>query len=131
MGSQYLYVLIAIFLFMNLVVTMNSHKTNTAESTINSQLQNDAISLAQSIIEHGWAVDFDDLEDEFSSDGHKEDINFGAGVFQVTTAVKYAAFNDNGFGTTALKTNYKMLTVTVVDPNRTFVIELQHVFTEL
>ncbi len=130
MGSQYLYVLIAIFLFMNLVVTMNSHKTSTAESTINSQLQNDAISLAQSIIERGWSVDYDDLEDEFGS-GEAVKMTFGAGVFRVTTDVKYAAFNTSGFAKTAMTTNYKMLMVSVEDTNRTFKIDLHHVFTEL
>ncbi len=131
MGSQYLYVLIAIFLFMNLVVTMNTHKKNTAESTINSQLQNDAVSLAQSIIERGWSVDFDDLEDEFDKNGKWDKVDFGADTFRVTSSIDFAAFNSNGFAKTTLTTNYKLLKVLVQDQSQTFTIELQHVFTEL
>ncbi len=131
MGSQYIYVIIAIFLFMNLVVTLNNHKKATAESMINNQVQNDAIALAQSIIERGWSVKFDDLEDEFDNPGKWQKFTFGAGDLYVQTTVDYAAFDSNGYTSTTSKTSYKLLWVIVSDESRSFTIELQHVFTEL
>jgi hypothetical protein len=143
--GQFIYILIAMVLLMNLVVSVTRVDIATSSDMVTNQIRNDAISLAQSMIEEVWTKTFDEKlvtgtsqtvwtavnklgpetgesystwDDIDDYNGYTKDTTWGASPFTVSVTVSYANPKIANF-TTAGITYYKIVRVSVVSKMNT------------
>lgn len=117
MSSQMIYIMIALFLFMNLIVMANQMISNQMDSVYQSQEYYIAASVAQSIIEEGWLIGFDDLNSTYNNKTFTRSVN---GIeFTIKTKIKTFIFKGNN--------SFRQMTISITAPeykislNTTFV----------
>lgn len=103
MSSQMIYIMIALFLFMNLVIMANQMISHQMDSVYQSQEYYIAASVAQSIIEEGWLVGFNNLSSTYNNKTFTR--HAGGVVFTVKTQISTFTFAGNN--------NFKLLSVHV------------------
>lgn len=119
--TELIFVLMALVLFMTIAVVVNSVRSESSENLINTQITNNAISLAQAIIDEAWAKRFDESTDlnnltspsnlgkdtgEQYKDGEFDDIDdfidypqkkfFGSDTLLIDVNVYYVDFDSSG-----------------------------------
>jgi len=68
MGSaEMIFIVLALVLFMTIATIVNNLRSDHAENTLESQISNDAISLAQALIDEAWSRRFDEITDGSAS----------------------------------------------------------------
>lgn len=96
--GQFLYILFAVVIFTTFAVTINQQRQSSTEQVVGHQYDQQAIALAQAIIEEAWVLAFDDRTWAMGNTGNnKLDVpdDFTApGSMGPEGNEKYGSFND-------------------------------------
>ncbi len=121
MSSQMIYIMIALFLFMNLVIMANQMISQQMDSVYQSQEYYIAASVAQSIIEEGWLIGFNSL----SSTYHNKTFIRNAGGIEFTIKTKINSFIFKG------NNNFRQMTITVLAPKYNITLTTKFIYADI
>jgi len=106
MSSQMIYIIIALFLFMNLVVMANQMISHQMDNVYQSQEYYNAASLAQSFIEEAWLIPFSSLTSKY----HNKTFTRDAGGIEFTIKTSIKTFIYKG------SSNFSQISVIITAP---------------
>jgi hypothetical protein len=143
--AQYIYILIAMVMLMNLVVSTTRVDIGSTSDMATNQIRNDAVSLAQSTLEEIWTKSFDEklsagatqstwtafdrlgkesgetystFDDIDDYNSYSKDILWGASNLNVSVSIRYCNPMNANFAAAGITYN-KLITVTVTSKMNT------------
>ncbi len=121
MSSQMIYIIIALFLFMNLVVMANRMISDQMMNVFQSQEYYIAASLSQSIIEEGWLHSISDLTDYYNN----KTFTKSAGGIEFTIKTKVTTFIYKG------KSSFRLLEINIIAPEYKVNLNSKFVYSDI
>ncbi|MCD4817453.1 MAG: hypothetical protein K8S23_02030 [Candidatus Cloacimonetes bacterium] len=121
MSSEYLYLIIAILLFVNFINLKNNLQMSMFDSVMQSEEYYNALALAEKTVDQAWLTPFSQLSSTFNNQSVTE--TWDGVTFQVDTTV-------TGFSYRGLN-KYLTFTVEVRNTDYNVYVKLEKIFSDL